>query len=126
MRTNAIVVLSPGSDHFSCVLLTPEPGLVQTLLTELAVEALHEGVLIESLLQLPNGYQVAVLKVSDEDGAFADLLSLWRAAERRITPLGLHHSDDSYVSIPPPDVLVQPIDRVVLYGRGKDLEAASG
>jgi len=81
---------------------------------------------IDSLLRLPNGYQVAFLKVGDEDRTFADLLSRWRASERRITPLALLHSDDSYVSIPPPDVLVQPIDRVVLYGRGKDLEAASG
>jgi len=80
---------------------------------------------IESLLLLPNGYQVAVLKAGDQSGTFADLLSRWRADERRITLLGLLHSDDGYVSLPPRDMLVQPTDRVILYGMTRDLEAVS-
>lgn len=45
MRTVAVVIPSPGFDPLRRIRQVPEPARVQTLISELPIEALHEGVL---------------------------------------------------------------------------------
>lgn len=79
---------------------------------------------MESLLLLPNGYQVAAITIGEGSEAASRLLSEMPAAGRQTIVLGLLHSDDTYVSAPVEDVHPQASDRVVLYGRTRDIEAS--
>lgn len=76
---------------------------------------------VESLLLLPNGYQIAAITL--RDGSLVDVLSKSRAAGRHMIVLGVLHSDNSYTSAPLEDAPAQATDRVLLYGRTRDLEA---
>jgi len=80
---------------------------------------------MESLLLLPNGYQVAAITIGDVDETVSDLLSEARAAGQQTIVLGVLHADDTYTGAPVEDVQVQAADRVVLYGRTRDLDAGS-
>ena len=79
---------------------------------------------MESLLLLPNGYQVAAITIGEENETLSDLLSEARAAARQPIVLGVLQGDDTYASVPVEDVHAQASDRVVLYGRTRDLEAS--
>ena len=76
---------------------------------------------VESLLLLPNGYQVAAITLRDE--SLSDVLSKTRTAGRQMIVLGVLHSDNSYTSAPPEDFAAHATDRFLLYGRTRDLEA---
>ncbi|MDH3673683.1 MAG: hypothetical protein OES46_21415 [Gammaproteobacteria bacterium] len=78
---------------------------------------------MESILLLPNGYQVAAIMIGDGNETVSDLLSGARVAGRQVIVLGVLHSDDTYTSAPVEDVHAQAADRVLLYGRTRDLEA---
>lgn len=79
---------------------------------------------IESLLLLPNGYQVAAITVGEGNEAASELFADVRAAGHQAIILGVLHSDDTYVSLPAEDAHALASDRVVLYGRTRDLEAS--
>ncbi len=79
---------------------------------------------MESLLLLPNGYQVAAIPVGEGNITADGLISEMPAAERQTIVLGVLHSDDTYVSAPVEGVHAQASDRVILYGRTRDLEAS--
>jgi hypothetical protein len=87
----------------------------------LRARASREAERVESLLLLPNGYQVAAITLSD--GSLSDLLSKARAAGRQTIVLGVLHSDNSYTSAPLEEGAARATDRVLLYGRTRDLEA---
>jgi len=76
----------------------------------------------ESLLLLPNGYQVAALALRDENESLSDLLSKVRAGGRQTIVLGVLHADDTYTSAPVEDMPAQTADQVLVYGRTRDLE----
>ena len=76
---------------------------------------------VESLLLLPNGYQVAAITL--RDGSLVDVLSKSLTAGRQMIVLGVLHSDNSYTSAPLEDFPAQATDRVLLYGRTRELEA---
>jgi len=78
---------------------------------------------MESLLLLPNGYQVAAIAVGEGYETASDFLAEVRAAGRQTVILGVLHCDDSYVSLSAEDAHAVTSDRVVLYGRTRDLEA---
>ena len=78
---------------------------------------------IENLLLLPNGYQVAAIAFGDENKSLDELLSALSASARRVTVLGVLHSDDTYISTSLEELEAQPTDRILCYGITRDLEA---
>jgi hypothetical protein len=87
----------------------------------LRARASREAERVESLLLLPNGYLIAAITPGDE--SLSGVLSKARAAGRQIIVLGVLHSDNSYTSAPLEEGAAQAADRVLLYGRARDLEA---
>jgi len=81
---------------------------------------------MESLLLFSSGYQVAAITIGDVDETVSDFLSEVRAAGRQTRVLGVLHTDDSYTGAPMEDVHARDADRVLLYGRTRDLDASSG
>jgi hypothetical protein len=80
----------------------------------------REAARVESLLLLPNGYLIAAITLGHE--SLCDWQSKARAAGRQIIVLGVLHSDNSYTSAPLEEGAARAGDRVLLYGKARDLE----
>jgi hypothetical protein len=77
---------------------------------------------MESLLLLPSGFQVAAITPGNEHKTVKEVLAKQRAAGRQATVLGVLHSDDTYISAPAEEEPILAGDRVLLYGRTRDLK----
>jgi hypothetical protein len=75
-----------------------------------------------NLLHLSGEYQVSELQVEDAEDWLANRhLSELRLRDEGIAVLGIQRQDGNYIGAPKGDTCIYPGDRLILYGRAKNL-----